>query len=55
MKYFPEKQFREKLQNGSFRYDEKVLFFITYIHTHQKSSCLPEIFVGANNICSNKQ
>ena len=35
-------------------YDEKVVFLIAYIDTHQKSSCLSEIYVSVDNICSNK-
>ena len=34
--------------------DEKVAFFIAYIDTHEKSKCLSEIYVGFDNICSNK-
>ena len=34
---------------------EKVASLITYIDTHQKSSFRSEIYVGVDNICSNKQ
>ena len=51
---FREKQYIEKLPHGSLWYDEKVVFLIAYIDTHQKSSCLSEIYVSVDNICSNK-
>ena len=35
-------------------YDEKVVFLIVYIETHQKSSCLSEISVVVDSICSKK-
>ena len=35
-------------------YDEKVVFLIAYFDAHQKSSCLSEIYVSVDNICSNK-
>ena len=54
MEYIWEKQYIEKLPNGSFWYDEKVVFLIAYIDTHQKGSCLSEICVGVDNICCNK-
>ena len=40
--------------HSSFWYDEKVVFLIVYIDTHQKSSCLSEIYVSVAKICSNK-
>ena len=54
MEYIREKQYIKKLPHGSFWYDEKVVFLVTYIDTHQKSSCLSEIYVSVDNICSNK-
>ena len=40
MEYIPEKECREKLPLVSFWYDEKVIFLIAYVDTHQKSSYL---------------
>ena len=51
---FREKQYIERLPHSSLWYDEKVVFLIAYIDTHQKSSCLSEIYVSVDNICSNK-
>ena len=52
--FFREKKREQKPSFDCFWY-EKVAFLITYIDSHQKSSCLSEIYVGAGNICSNKQ
>ena len=52
--FFREKKCEQKLSYDCFWY-EKVAFLITYIDSHQKSSCLSEIYVGADNICSIKQ
>ena len=38
--YIGEKQYTEKLPHGSFWYDEKFVFPIAYIDTHQKK-CMP--------------
>ena len=54
LEYIREKQYIEKLPHGSFCYDEKVVFLIASIDTHQKSSWLSEIYVSVDNICSNK-
>ena len=44
MEYIRQKQCIEKLPHNSLWYDEKVVFFIAYIDTHQKNSCLSEIY-----------
>ena len=55
MEYNREKQSIEKLPHGSFWYNENVIFLIiAYIDIHQKSSCLSEIFVVVDEICSSK-
>ena len=54
MEYTREKQCIEKLPHGSFWYDEKVVFLVAYIDTHQKGSCLSEIYAIVDNICSSK-
>ena len=41
--------------HGSFWYDEKLVYLIAYVDTHQRGSCLSEICVGVDNICSDKQ
>ena len=53
--YLREKQYREKLPHGNFWYDEKVVFLIAYIDTHQKSSRHSKIYVSVDNICSNAE
>ena len=52
---FLRKAVQKKLPHGSFWYDEKVVFCIAYIDIRQKSQSLLEIYVGVDNIWSNKQ
>ena len=55
MEYIQQKQCIEKLPHSSFWYDETVIFLINaYIDSHQNCSCLSGIYVGVDDICSNK-